>query len=296
MTLRAARAPRTATIRRFRSRRSRGRGARSSVGTSSRACRGCAHGAAPDAHSSSSSRLSRSVSIGCQKPSCQVTRQLPVACQADERLVLEQRVVARRCVEQLGLEHEEAAVDPTFARCGFSWNVRTRSPSISSAPKRAGGRTAVTSLRPSSRWNATSVRDVDRRQPVAVRAHERLVPDHVAQPLDPAAGHRIDARCRRDGFSSARRSARARLRRSPVARSIVRSLLCAQNDRKYSLTTSCLYPSATMNSLKPVGVQRERCHSIGLPPISTIGLGRFSVSSDIRVPRPPARITVFTSA
>ena len=36
------------------------------------------------------------------------------------------------------------------------------------------------------------------------------------------------------------------------------------------------------------------CQRIGLPPISTIGLGRSVVSSESRVPSPPARITVFT--
>jgi hypothetical protein len=35
------------------------------------------------------------------------------------------------------------------------------------------------------------------------------------------------------------------------------------------------------------------CHKIGLPPISTIGFGRAVVSSAIRVPKPPARITTF---
>src|SRR5271157_802918 len=35
------------------------------------------------------------------------------------------------------------------------------------------------------------------------------------------------------------------------------------------------------------------CHSIGRPPISTIGLGLYSVSSRSRVPSPPARITTF---
>src|SRR5712691_9032412 len=35
------------------------------------------------------------------------------------------------------------------------------------------------------------------------------------------------------------------------------------------------------------------CHSIGLPPTSTIGLGRKTVSSDKRDPKPPARITTF---
>lgn len=35
------------------------------------------------------------------------------------------------------------------------------------------------------------------------------------------------------------------------------------------------------------------CQSMGEPPISTIGLGLTTVSSLRRVPRPPARITVF---
>src|SRR5919112_1656984 len=38
------------------------------------------------------------------------------------------------------------------------------------------------------------------------------------------------------------------------------------------------------------------CQRIGRSPISTIGLGRDAVSSDSRVPRPPARMTTFTSA
>ena len=40
------------------------------------------------------------------------------------------------------------------------------------------------------------------------------------------------------------------------------------------------------------------CHKIGfaLLPISTIGLGFKTVSSDRRVPRPPARITTFMFA
>jgi hypothetical protein len=36
------------------------------------------------------------------------------------------------------------------------------------------------------------------------------------------------------------------------------------------------------------------CHSTGRPPSSTIGLGRVVVSSLMRVPKPPARITAFT--
>jgi hypothetical protein len=38
------------------------------------------------------------------------------------------------------------------------------------------------------------------------------------------------------------------------------------------------------------------CQSIGLPPISTIGLGRAVVSSLKREPKPPAKITAFTRA
>src|SRR4051794_11018243 len=37
------------------------------------------------------------------------------------------------------------------------------------------------------------------------------------------------------------------------------------------------------------------CHSIGRPPISTIGLGRTVVSSESRVPSPPAKMTTFTN-
>lgn len=35
------------------------------------------------------------------------------------------------------------------------------------------------------------------------------------------------------------------------------------------------------------------CQMIGMPPISTIGLGRTAVSSPKRVPNPPAKITAF---
>src|SRR5580692_6046614 len=35
------------------------------------------------------------------------------------------------------------------------------------------------------------------------------------------------------------------------------------------------------------------CQRIGRPPISTIGFGRSVVSSESRVPSPPARITAF---
>src|SRR5271154_4252785 len=36
------------------------------------------------------------------------------------------------------------------------------------------------------------------------------------------------------------------------------------------------------------------CQRIGRPPISIIGFGRTDVSSEIRVPMPPARMTAFT--
>src|SRR5436189_6179619 len=35
------------------------------------------------------------------------------------------------------------------------------------------------------------------------------------------------------------------------------------------------------------------CHRMGRPPISTIGFGLISVSSESRVPSPPARMTAF---
>src|ERR1700753_2492968 len=38
------------------------------------------------------------------------------------------------------------------------------------------------------------------------------------------------------------------------------------------------------------------CQRIGGPAISTIGFGRAPVSSEIRVPRPPARMTTFMTA
>src|SRR6516164_9771714 len=48
------------------------------------------------------------------------------------------------------------------------------------------------------------------------------------------------------------------------------------------------------NSLRPKAEKIFRiCHRIGWPPISTIGFGLVSVSSDRRVPNPPARITTF---
>ena len=37
------------------------------------------------------------------------------------------------------------------------------------------------------------------------------------------------------------------------------------------------------------------CQSTGMPPISSMGLGLYWLSSEIRVPYPPARITTFIS-
>src|SRR5690606_11195463 len=38
------------------------------------------------------------------------------------------------------------------------------------------------------------------------------------------------------------------------------------------------------------------CHRIGRPPISTIGLGLMAVSSERRVPNPPASMTTFIAS
>jgi hypothetical protein len=35
------------------------------------------------------------------------------------------------------------------------------------------------------------------------------------------------------------------------------------------------------------------CHKIGLPPTSIIGFGLEELSSEIRVPKPPAKMTAF---
>src|SRR5688572_5292498 len=47
-----------------------------------------------------------------------------------------------------------------------------------------------------------------------------------------------------------------------------------------------------MNSVMPWAAWMfMMCHRMGRPPISTIGFGRSTVSSDSREPRPPARMT-----
>src|SRR6185369_11944587 len=52
-----------------------------------------------------------------------------------------------------------------------------------------------------------------------------------------------------------------------------------------------------MNSLIPCAEYIFRmCHRTGLPPISIIGFGLRWVSSEIRVPSPPARTTAFTGS
>jgi energy-coupling factor transporter ATP-binding protein EcfA2 len=62
----------------------------------------------------------------------------------------------------------------------------------------------------------------------------------------------------------------------------------------YSLIRYPLYPRQMIKSLYPYWLYVFMiCQRIGLPPISTIGLGLVPVSSEIRVPRPPANITTF---
>src|ERR1700687_2751459 len=55
------------------------------------------------------------------------------------------------------------------------------------------------------------------------------------------------------------------------------------------------YPRQNTKSVKPLCAYNFIiCHRIGCPPISTKGLGRYSVSSRNRVPSPPHSITTFT--
>src|SRR5208282_4504403 len=55
------------------------------------------------------------------------------------------------------------------------------------------------------------------------------------------------------------------------------------------------YPRQNTKSMKPLCAYNFiMCHRIGRPPISTMGLGRYSVSSRKRVPSPPHSITTFT--
>ena len=82
----------------------------------------------------------------------------------------------------LGREHEEAAVDPAAVAVRLLGEAgHPRRPSSSSAPKRPGGCTAVTVASvPCARWKATSARDVDVGDAVAVGEAEVLVADVVA--------------------------------------------------------------------------------------------------------------------
>ena len=49
-----------------------------------------------------------------------------------------------------------------------------------------------------------------------------------------------------------------------------------------------------MNSLIPLASKIfMMCHNIGLPPMVTMGLGLSTVSSERRVPNPPAKMTAF---
>src|SRR5208282_1289157 len=55
------------------------------------------------------------------------------------------------------------------------------------------------------------------------------------------------------------------------------------------------YPRQNTKSAKPLCAYNFIiCQRIGRPPISTMGLGRYSVSSRKRVPSPPHSITTFT--
>ena len=69
-------------------------------------------GACPESQSDSRMCLSRSVSIGCQKPSWRYAAQLPDCGQLLHRAPLPDRVVAVDQVDHLAVEHEKAAVDP----------------------------------------------------------------------------------------------------------------------------------------------------------------------------------------
>src|SRR5271166_3097142 len=55
------------------------------------------------------------------------------------------------------------------------------------------------------------------------------------------------------------------------------------------------YPRQNTKSVNPLWAYSFMiCHRMGRPPISTMGLGRYSVSSRKRVPSPPQSITTFT--
>src|SRR5208282_548498 len=55
------------------------------------------------------------------------------------------------------------------------------------------------------------------------------------------------------------------------------------------------YPRQNTKSVKPLCAYNFMiCQRMGRPPISTMGLGRYSVSSRKRVPSPPHSITTFT--
>ena len=131
-------------------------------------------------HSSSSCWRSRSVSIACQKPCGGRRASWPVARPgARSGSLLPDRVVAVDVVADAGLEHEEAAVDPARRRRRLlAGSRRPRSPSISSAPKRPGGCTAVTvASSPLRAMEGDQRRDVEVGDAVAVGHAERLVAD-----------------------------------------------------------------------------------------------------------------------
>ena len=61
---------------------------------------------------------------------------------------------------------------------------------------------------------------------------------------------------------------------------------------KYRLMRSDLYPSARTKRRNPcASYVFMMCHRTGRPPMSTRGLGSRSLTSRIRVPMPPHRIT-----
>ena len=86
---------------------------------------GLVHGASPLCHNASRSCLSRSVSIGCQKPVVAERHQLPARRQTLERLALERAVVVE-VVEHPGSNTKNPPLIQPSPVCGFSANSRTR--------------------------------------------------------------------------------------------------------------------------------------------------------------------------
>ena len=110
-----------------------------------------------------------------------------------ERLALPDRIVPVDVVEHARLEDEEAAVDPALSICGFSVNSATRSPSKTSPPKRAGGRTAARRELAVRAVELDQLAAADVGDAVAVGEHERCRRGARLEPLDPTARLRRDA-------------------------------------------------------------------------------------------------------